>query len=109
MIEGLKQSCAGIPHNPSCRHESKYDIDSRKRGFKNIGGGEEDLQTTWDNVMEQRKAEPRWIKCLIQAVYDVRPSPSNLHIGGKADTQDCPLWGALEHILSWCTKAQEGR
>lgn len=45
---------------------------------------------------------------LIQAVYDVLPSPSNLHTGGIAETPACPVCskqGTLEHILSCCTRA----
>ncbi len=74
----------------------------------------------WENAIERKvtwaglwKAEPQRIKFLIQAVYDVLPSPSNLHIWGKVESPACPLWfrrGTLEHILSCCPKALgEGR
>ncbi|KAJ4939518.1 hypothetical protein JOQ06_028966, partial [Pogonophryne albipinna] len=47
------------------------------------------------------------------AVYDVLPSPSNLHIWGIEESPACPLCsklGNLEHILSCCPKALgEGR
>lgn len=47
------------------------------------------------------------------AVYDVLPSPSNLHIWGKGESPTCPLCsrrGTLKHILSCCPKALgEGR
>lgn len=44
---------------------------------------------------------------LIQGVYDVLPSPSNLCKWGKSETPPCPLCfktGTLEHILSSCSK-----
>ncbi len=48
-----------------------------------------------------------------KAMYDVLPSPSNLHVWGKVETPACPLCskhGTLEHILSSCVKALgEGR
>lgn len=53
-------------------------------------------------------AEPHRIKFLVQAVYDVLPSPSNLHTWGLVDTPGCALCqrkGTLEHILSCCPKA----
>ena len=74
----------------------------------------------WENAIERKvtwaelwKAEPHWIKFLIQAVYDVLLSPSNLHIWGKVESPACQLCskrGTLEHILSCCSKALgEGR
>lgn len=42
------------------------------------------------------------------SVYDVLPSPANLHCWGFADPPACQLWqkrGTLEHILSCCLKA----
>ena len=71
--------------------------------------------TRWENVVDRKvtwaelwKAEPHRIKFLIQAVYDVLPSPSNLHTWGLAETPACPLCskrGTLELILSSCTRA----
>ena len=60
---------------------------------------------TWAELL---KAEPHRIKFLIQEVYDVLPSPSNLHTWGLAETPACPLCskrGTLEHILRCCTRA----
>ncbi|GAA6088928.1 uncharacterized protein LOC109140547, partial [Tachysurus ichikawai] len=57
--------------------------------------------------------EPHRIKFLVQAVYDVLPSPSNLYTWGLVDTPGCVLCqrkGTLEHILSCCPRAlREGR
>ncbi len=74
----------------------------------------------WEQAMERSvtwkdiwKWNPQRIKFLIQGVYDVLPSPSNLCIWSKIDTPACPLCsnvGTLEHILSSCSKALgEGR
>ncbi|KAK0134264.1 Zinc finger BED domain-containing protein 4 [Merluccius polli] len=73
------------------------------------------MKQQWENAVERKvtwaelwKAEPHRIKFLIQAVYDVLPSPSNLHTWGIAETPACPLCskrGTLEHILSCCTRA----
>lgn len=69
----------------------------------------------WEQVMERRVTwkdiwqwNPQRIKFLIQGVYDVLPSPSNLRTWGKKETRTCPLsskTGKLEHILSWSFKA----
>ncbi len=60
-----------------------------------------------------RQWNPQRIKFLIQGVYDVLPSPSNMCTWGKIDKPACPLCskvGTLEHILSSCSKALgEGR
>ena len=85
------------------------------RTCKAVGMKQQGAWTRWENAVERRvtwaelwKAEPQRIKFLIQAVYDVLPSPSNLHIWGIAETPACPLCskrGTLEHILSCCTRA----
>ena len=44
----------------------------------------------------------------IKSVYDVLPSPTNLHIWGRIETLNCQLCarkGSLQHILSNCPKA----
>ncbi|XP_059199347.1 uncharacterized protein LOC131979398 [Centropristis striata] len=65
---------------------------------------------TWKDIWQWN---PQRIKFLVQGVYDVLPSPSNLCIWGKIETPACPLCsktGTLEHILSSCSKALgEGR
>ncbi|XP_072560565.1 uncharacterized protein [Paramormyrops kingsleyae] len=65
---------------------------------------------TWSELW---RSEPARLKFLIQSVYDVLPSPANLHCWGLAEAPSCPLCparGSLEHILSCCPKALgEGR
>ncbi|XP_067296477.1 uncharacterized protein [Pseudorasbora parva] len=76
--------------------------------------------TRWEHADPRRitwaelwKAEPFRIKFLVQSVYDVLPSPANLHTWGLVDTPECKLCqkrGTLEHILSSCSRALgEGR
>ncbi|KAI4893046.1 hypothetical protein NFI96_026080, partial [Prochilodus magdalenae] len=64
-----------------------------------------DRKITWSELW---KAQPHQIKFMVQSVYDVLPSPSNLFCWGLAETPACPLCqrrGSLEHILSCCPKA----
>lgn len=85
------------------------------RTCKAVGMKQQGAWTRWEKAVEMKvtlaefwKAEPHCIKFLIQAVYDVLPSPSNLRVWGKAESPACSLCskrGTLEHILSCCTKA----
>ncbi|KAI4871604.1 hypothetical protein NFI96_026152, partial [Prochilodus magdalenae] len=69
-----------------------------------------DRKITWSELW---KAQPHQIKFMVQSVYDVLPSPSNLFCWCLAETPACPLCqrrGSLEHILSCRPKALgEGR
>lgn len=63
--------------------------------------------TRWEGALERKltwndicKAEPQSIKLMIQSVYDMLPSPANLHVWGKKRPCLCPGRGTLEHILS---------
>lgn len=87
-------------------------------GTKIAGMHQQGAWTSWEHV-EQRKitwselwrAETLRIKFLIRSVYDILPSPANLHCWGLADTPACQLCqkrGTLEHILSSCPKALGG-
>ena len=65
----------------------------------------EHRKITWSDLW---RAEPSRIKFLIRSVYDVLPSPSNLHLWNLSDTPACQLCkgvGTLEHILSSCPSA----
>ena len=85
------------------------------RTVKEVGMKQQGSWTRQENAVQTRvtwaellKAEPHRIKFLIQEVYDVLPSPSNLHTWGLAETPACPLCskrGTLEHILRCCTRA----
>ncbi|XP_063054019.1 uncharacterized protein LOC134448252 [Engraulis encrasicolus] len=90
------------------------------RSCKWVGMRQQGAWTRWENALERKvtwtdiwRAEPHRIKFLVQAVYDVLPSPSNLHTWGLAESPACPLCskrGTLEHVLSSCSTALgEGR
>ncbi|XP_071400827.1 uncharacterized protein [Centroberyx affinis] len=109
----------------SCIQEGEVQEEVRaaveeERSCRMVAMRQQGAWTRWENTIERKvtwaelwKAEPHQIKFLIQAVYDVLPSPSNLHTWAKVETPACPLCckhGTLEHILSCCTKALgEGR
>ncbi len=86
-----------------------------ERTCRTVGMRQQGAYIRWENAIARKvtwaelwKAEPQRIKFLIQVVYDVVPSPSNLHIWGKVESPACPLCsrrGTLEHILSCCPKA----
>ncbi|XP_053339380.1 uncharacterized protein LOC128510861, partial [Clarias gariepinus] len=90
------------------------------RRIKMVAMYQQGAWTRWEHA-EQRKitwselwrCEPQHIKFLIQSVYNVLPSPTNLLRWGLSDTAACQLCkkrGTLEHILSCCPKALgEGR
>ena len=80
-----------------------------------VGMGQQGAWTRWENVLQRKitwsniwKADFHRIRFLVQAVYDVLPSPANLHVWGKTETPSCPRCsgqGSLEHLLSSCPKA----
>ena len=86
-----------------------------ERSSRAVGMRQQGAWTRWEQVAERKiswtdlwRAEPHRIKFLVQAVYDVLPSPSNLHCWGLVDTPACPLCqrkGTLEHVMSCCPKA----
>ncbi|XP_052259364.1 uncharacterized protein LOC127863766 [Dreissena polymorpha] len=60
---------------------------------------------TWADIWSY---EPLRIAFLLRSVYDLLPSPSNLHSWGLQDHPKCQLCdktGTMEHILSSCTTA----
>ena len=60
---------------------------------------------TWQQLWRSDFSEVRF---MIQLVYDILPSPSNLQIWGKSETPGCQLCSrrsSLQHILSSCPKA----
>lgn len=86
-----------------------------KRACQMVGMRQQGAWTRWEQAAERKvtwmevwKVEPHRIEFLIQAVYDVLPSPSNLFTWGMVETPACPLClrkGMLAHILSCCQKA----
>lgn len=77
----------------------------RQQGAWTRGEEAMDRKISWPELW---RTEPHRIKFLIQSVYDVLPSPSNLFCWGKVETPACALCqgvGTLEHILSSCPRA----
>ncbi|XP_053183947.1 LOW QUALITY PROTEIN: uncharacterized protein LOC128367182 [Scomber japonicus] len=124
---------AGLGAIPQPRHDKAQGKDRRHLVLKEVRAGVEEVRTSrmvgmrqqgawtrWEGALERKltwndiwKTEPQRIKFMVQAVYDVLPSPANLHTWGKSDTPTCPLCpgkGTLEHIMSSCPSALgEGR
>ena len=83
-------------------------VSMRQQGASTRWEGALERKLTWNDIW---KAEPQHIKFMVQAVYDVLPSPANLHVWGKSELPTCPLCparGTLEHIMSSCPKALGG-
>ncbi|XP_049897834.1 uncharacterized protein LOC126388657 [Epinephelus moara] len=85
------------------------------RCTRTVGMRQQGAWTRWEEAADRKiswtelwRSEPHRIKFLIQSVYDVLPSPSNLLRWGLAENPLCPLCqsaGSLEHILSCCPRA----
>ena len=85
------------------------------RYCKMVGLSQQGAWTRWEDGEKKRitwsdcwRPDFSEIRFLIKSVYDVLPSPTNLHIWGKRETPNCQLCamkGSLQHILSSCPKA----
>ena len=81
-------------------------------------GGQEAL-TKWPTTSRQLSLadiwsyEPLRLRFLLRSVYDLLPSPTNLHRWGLQDSPIFPLCdkpGTMEHVLSSCaTSLTQGR
>lgn len=74
----------------------------KKQGSWTRWEGVRERALTWQDIWNM---EGRQIKFLMCSVYDVLPTPSNLHIWGIAENPSCTLCGKtanLEHVLSAC-------
>ncbi|KAL0172855.1 hypothetical protein M9458_033166, partial [Cirrhinus mrigala] len=74
----------------------------KKQGSWTRWDGVQERALTWQDIWSM---EGRRIKFLMCSVYNVLPTPSNLHIWRMADIPSCTLCGKqanLEHILSAC-------
>ncbi|XP_056314571.1 uncharacterized protein LOC130229674 [Danio aesculapii] len=82
------------------------------RQVKAVGMKKQGSWTRWEGVRERAltwqdiwSMEGQRIKFLLCSVYDVLPTPSNLHIWGMVERPSCSLCGKqanLEHVLSAC-------
>jgi hypothetical protein len=85
------------------------------RQCKTVSMSQQGRWTRWESVQSKKitwtelwNVAPQRIKFLVQAVYDVLPTPTNLMTWGKIENSNCSLCGKpgnLEHILSSCSKA----
>ena len=70
----------------------------------------QERKLTWQELWQSERGR---LSFLLRAVYDVLPSPANLHTWGLAENPSCKLCGkrgSLEHVLSSCQVAlTEGR
>ena len=91
-----------------------------KRLTKMVRLSQQGAWTKWNKVEHRRISwADFWhmdfsrTRFLVEMVYDVLPSPVNLHLWGKTDTPMCPLCqerGSLRHVLSSCkTALSDGR
>lgn len=104
----------GKEHQHLVQEEEQAGVEEG-RVSRMVGMGQQGAWTKWENVLLRKitwfniwKADFQRIRFLVQAVYDVLPSPTNLHVWGKTDTSSCPHCpgrGSLEHLLSSCLKA----
>ncbi|XP_069366366.1 uncharacterized protein [Paralichthys olivaceus] len=133
LVGSVARGRAGLGSFPKPRYDQARGKEKRQlvqdeirveeeedRYSRMVGMSKQGAWTRWEHAetrkitwTEMWRAEPLRIKFLIQSVYDVLPSPANLHTWGLADTPECKLCqrrGTLEHILSCCPKALgEGR
>ncbi|KAI2644199.1 Renalase [Labeo rohita] len=94
--------------------EVRAEVEEERRS-KTVAMRQQGAWTNWEHALTRKitwselwRSEPARLKFLIQSVYDVLPSPANLHCWGLAEAPSCPLCparGSLEHILSCCPKA----
>ena len=91
-----------------------------ERTGKMVGLSQQEAWTWWENLMKRRiswsdiwYADASQLKFLVQSVYDVFSSPTNLFTWGKSRIPLCPLCagkGTLKHIMSACPRAlSDGR
>ncbi|XP_069114448.1 uncharacterized protein [Argopecten irradians] len=67
--------------------------------------GTTDRRLSWSDIL---RMEPCRIQFLLRSIYDLLPSPTNLHRWGLTETPDCPLCnrpGNLALVLSGCNVA----
>ncbi|XP_063418448.1 uncharacterized protein LOC134701249 [Mytilus trossulus] len=65
----------------------------------------EQRSLTWSDIWRYPQYQ---LQFLLRLVYDVLPTPSNLHRWKLSETPDCPLCGnrgTLQHVLSGCNIA----
>ncbi|XP_038147774.1 uncharacterized protein LOC119787807 [Cyprinodon tularosa] len=128
MVGTVATGRAGLGSNPKPCYNRVTGKDRRKliqeevraeveeaRFSRVVGMSKQGAWTKWEHVSSRKitwtdvwRAEPHHFRFLVQAVYDVLPSPTNLFTWGLIESPACQLCqrkGSLEHILSCCPKA----
>ena len=70
-----------------------------------VGQRKQGAWTKWENAKDSCHMEPKKLSFLIKAVYNVLPTPVNLHAWGLTTSNRCRTCGktaSLKHILTGC-------
>ena len=100
-------------------HFRQRSLEEEQRKAKAVSMGSQGAWTNWPTTSRKLTWKDIWsyqplrLSFLLRSVYDVLPSPANLHRWGLAEQPQCQLCGGigtLEHILSSCkTSLTQGR
>jgi len=95
--------------------EEIHQLEEVKRIATAVGQSKQGAWTRWESAKERvvtwsdiRHMEPKKLSFLIKAVYDILPTPVNLHVWGLATSDLCKACGktaSLKHILTGCEYA----
>lgn len=105
---------AGNTERRSMVQEEVRAAEEEDRRAKAVSMGAQGAWTKWTTTSRKLtwadlwRYEPLRIAFLLRSVYDLLPSPYNLHRWGLQDNPKCHLCdktGSMEHILSSCTIA----
>ena len=99
--------------------EEIWQTEEEERKTRAAGMGAQGSWTNWQTTERKLtwtdiwRSEPYRISFLLRSVYDLLPSPANLHRWGKIDDPKCTLCGGtgtMAHVLSGCqTCLTQGR
>lgn len=96
-------SCRGRARRQLVQQEVRAGMEE-ERATRAVGMRQQGAWTRWDQALDRRiswsdlwRAEPQRLKFLVQSVYDVLPTPSNLHCWGIAKAPACPLCSRPVH------------
>jgi hypothetical protein len=92
--------------------EEIHQLEENKRFARAVTLHKQGAWTKWENANDRaiswsniKHMEPRKLSFLIKAVYDILPTPVNLHIWGLTTSnrcKDCGKTASLKHILTGC-------
>ena len=95
--------------------EEIHHLDEVRRFATAVGRRKQGAWTQWKNAKDRavtcrdlKDMEPKKLSFLLKAVYDVLPTPVNLHAWGLTTSDRCSTCGktaSLKHILTGCEYA----